>query len=335
MRPLQSAASSGFKRARGFTLVELLVVIAIIAVLILLLLPAVQKVREAAARTRCMNQLKQLALACQNCHDQTGALPTGGWGWDWIGQPEYGNGRQQPGGWIYVTLPYMEHQSLHELASDANPAAQPALIEKMIQTPALGYNCPTRRPGGPYPYPSGHQYYNFGGFTPATLPGCARTDYAANSGSLTNSGDIDEAGAGPQTILQGATYAFDQTDFDGVIFTASQISLANITAGTSHTYLIGEKYLNPDDYLTGNDPGDNESMYVGMDNDIVRTGADWPPMKDKPGFQNTFKWGSAHSSGLNMANCDGSVHFMSYNINQNVLLNCSNRYSAVPEGSAE
>src|SRR5688500_743393 len=94
----------------GFTLIELLVVIAIIAVLIGLLLPAVQKVREAAARAKCQNHLKQIALACHGYHDARGHLPTSHGPWD---EPLVPQAPHTGRGWILEALPYLEQSSLH------------------------------------------------------------------------------------------------------------------------------------------------------------------------------------------------------------------------------
>ena len=103
----------------GFTLVELLVVITIIGILVALLLPAVQAAREAARRLQCANNVKQLALAALSHESAITFFPTGGWDKVWLGHPDRGFGKSQPGGWIYNVLPFIEQEALHDLAQAA------------------------------------------------------------------------------------------------------------------------------------------------------------------------------------------------------------------------
>ena len=100
---------------RGATLVELLIVIAIIGLLIQLVLPAVQSSREAARRTQCASNLRQIGLAAQNHEAAHDILPTAGWGYGWIGDPNRGSGRSQSGSWAYQLLPYLEARNIHDM----------------------------------------------------------------------------------------------------------------------------------------------------------------------------------------------------------------------------
>ena len=129
----------------AFTLVELLVVITIIGILIALVLPAVQAAREAARRLQCVNHLKQLGLACLSHEVSQGFLPSGGWRWDWAGDPDRGFGRRQPGGWIYHILPYIEEVPLYQQGSGRLFDDKKRDLSRTCQTPLATLHCPTRR----------------------------------------------------------------------------------------------------------------------------------------------------------------------------------------------
>lgn len=342
---------------RGFTLVELLVVITIIGILVSLLLPAVQSAREAARRTQCSNNLKQLALAALQHETATGIFPSGGWGWGWVGDPDHGYGMKQPGGWIYSILPYMDQRNLHDMQSGTTGAARAAAAWTMIQTPLATINCPTRRPLKQYPtwMTSGSNFCSpvfAGGTTPSPFL-VQKTDYAGNAGdNVAEPGLVWSGGtsagyngdAGPGTYAAGtdpingiplwkrfSTPRKTPSDPDlyqtGVIYEASTITKAHITDGASNTYLIGEKHLIVDNYENGYDEGDNENAMIGFNEDICRWGGPnvGNPHQDAWGDQDPNNFGSAHSSGFGMTFCDGRVQVISYFIDLTVHGQLANR----------
>jgi prepilin-type N-terminal cleavage/methylation domain-containing protein len=320
-------------RSLGFTLIELLVVITIIGILIALLLPAVQAARESGRRTQCQNHVKQLALACMSHEQATGRLPTGGWGHSWTGDADRGNDRRQPGGWIYNILPYIEQLSLHELGSGLPEAEKKAAHIQMMTIPLNVLYCPTRRAAKPYPYlaliaTAGEGIFNADG-VPSIV---GRSDYAANLGT----GIVAWSPAtGPKTIEEAETdpknqFASIAEKANGVVFTGSMVRMADITDGTSNTYLLGEKCLDPANYENGIDDGDNEQALMGADIDILRiTATNRFPMQDAldPTMRNRlfYRFGSAHASAFHMAFCDGSVRPIAYEIDPPVHQDLGNR----------
>jgi prepilin-type N-terminal cleavage/methylation domain-containing protein len=176
-------------KKKGFTLVELLVVIVIIGILIALLLPAIQAARESARRLQCSGHLKQLGTAALTHQSAQNFYPSGGWGWLWVGDPDRGFSTRQPGGWIYNLLPYMEMGSIHDLTKGKIGPARKAAGKKLCEMPIEIVNCPSRRQAALIPIgvvdPREAQPHCGGtsDLTTDTLASVARSDYAANSGS--------------------------------------------------------------------------------------------------------------------------------------------------------
>jgi prepilin-type N-terminal cleavage/methylation domain-containing protein/prepilin-type processing-associated H-X9-DG protein len=292
---------------KAFTLIELLVVIAIIAILIGLLLPAVQKVREAAARLQCSNNLKQLGLAFHSYHDALSELPGAGKdGCDppihpniasnCAADPNFGSHTAPytpPGprpavrtewGWTYHILPFIEQDNVFRNTNDTT------VRRAAVKT----FYCPSRRSP-------------LGGTTNA------KGDYAANSGN--------SLGANNNT---------------GVIERTGLVKLrfADITDGTSNTALAGEKRMKLDRF--GQTYDDNESYYTaGWDSETIRAAVTdlddanlpaaqrtWGPSRDiratNPALfpdlnSGLSQFGSSHASGCNFVLADGSVRHLRFN----------------------
>jgi prepilin-type N-terminal cleavage/methylation domain-containing protein len=273
----------------GFTLVELLVVIAILGTLVGLLLPAVQKVREAAARVQCQNNLRQIGLAFHNHHDTHRFFPTGGW--DWTTPPTYVNGQPavgaaQQAGWGFQVLPYLEQENVWRGGS-ATTDLDRALVA--MATPVKVFFCPARRA----PQTVTYSYPGYLGGIPTTHALC---DYAASN-------------------LEGT----------GVVRQYRPTRIADVRDGTSNTVLVGDKRLNLT-LLGQPQADDNEGYTCGWNEDTVRF-TDQRPAPDfvgDPSLHGGRLFGSSHVGRFNMAFADASVRPVSYSVSAPVFRNLGN-----------
>jgi prepilin-type N-terminal cleavage/methylation domain-containing protein/prepilin-type processing-associated H-X9-DG protein len=203
--------------AKGFTLIELLVVIAIIGILISLLLPAVQKVREAANRTKCANNMKQIALACINYETSHGALPPAT-----VGPP---SGTQDFATWAVLILPFIEQDNLYHRwdLGDIYAKQDPA----MVKSPVSLFFCPTR--GQPRISARG-QESQYG----------LVADYLGCGGYGTDSDTSDPAHRG--VIIDASSYVIENGKW---VSCQGRVTMGNIPDGTSNTFMLGEKHITP------------------------------------------------------------------------------------------
>jgi prepilin-type N-terminal cleavage/methylation domain-containing protein/prepilin-type processing-associated H-X9-DG protein len=340
----------------GFTLIELLVVIAIIAILIGLLLPAVQKVRDAAANIQCKNNLKQLGLAAMSYHDALGTFPAGS-----ICRPGTGPFAKSVSyyeTWAISILPYIEQGNLYSLWSPNIPNIAPdavagASFVTMRQTLVKVYNCPADVSAGagftPFSPNSGNDYttntangpsgsgpYKSGPY-PLFMPSTYRCVSGASYGGSdwwTNPTNPDDGGSNEnwddasQVPVLLAHFSGDR----GVMHATDPATgggpekIASIIDGTSNTLMFGE-------YATKDTPSRRTFWayaYTSYNQSLVTFNAPWTLQESfaacaatpNPSGSNQCKrgWGSFHTAGLNFAFCDGSVHNISRSVDMiNVL----------------
>jgi prepilin-type N-terminal cleavage/methylation domain-containing protein/prepilin-type processing-associated H-X9-DG protein len=347
--------SHSLRQRRGaFTLIELLVVIAIIAILIGLLVPAVQKVREAAARTQCINNLKQIGLALHNHHDTCKAFPSGGTVYleedtatatpAGVGSTTPADYKSQAWGWAFQILAYVEQGNPWKIGVSNGTLTKATVIPL--------YTCPSRRGD-------------------MVDQGWFHSDYAANGGSNVNAAGRQAAGqsdpnpngvivlnvAADNYVLNypGGAAKFRAANPPLPILATMQnvVRMTSITDGTSNTMFVGEKFISPKYYQPGNTGtgyrfqwGDLNGYTAGVGWDQIRYGY-WPPMQDNnnmyydacydptqatprncntPGAPHQVDmFGGPHPGGTPAVFCDGSVRIISYGISQVMMQNLTNK----------
>jgi prepilin-type N-terminal cleavage/methylation domain-containing protein/prepilin-type processing-associated H-X9-DG protein len=328
---------------RAFTLIELLVVIAIIAVLIGLLVPAVQKVREAAARGQCQNNLKELALACIHFshNSQNNVLPNNHIATDgaWV----------EKGTWLFYTLPYMEQDNLYkQVLNGSSNMFIPVEYDYFAAAESRGV-LPVKLPYGRCPsddwQPDGFMSNYVGSMGPQAAIGPYGYDPFQIYSNPRNErpewgwghGYLGDWGYGWSPDHGNTTDATQLRGLFNRLGCKVRYPFA-ITDGTSNTLMIGESLPGSHDHLA-------YGVWWGFNNGsahcttIIPINYLMPEKVDNNNVQRSWtnwdiSWGfkSRHTNGTNFAFADGSVHFISQSIDHKTyqLLGCRNDGMALP-----
>ena len=321
------------RQPSGFTLIELLVVIAIIAILVALLLPAVQQAREAARRSSCKNNLKQLALAMHNYHDVHGVFMPGCVmdvnmsSSNWCTNPPAPSTRNQFAPWTVLLLPFLEEGALYDQFNfsqrfTSNSGAPGATVNHDLHSTSMPkYRCPSDPAGGISP--NGINYFGLQG-----------------------------GGANTAAACRSSNRVFFNS---GVLYHNSRIGFRDIVDGTSNVLMIGESRYAP---TRNHRAHQNSTVHVGWSstadlsgspnpyglaavvlqtNSIVGSGAMTVSGSSPPDLFNHLAalFGSYHKGGCHFAMADGSVQFMSENMNLTLLRQLANRADGLPVGGLQ
>ncbi|MCH2113397.1 MAG: DUF1559 domain-containing protein [Pirellulales bacterium] len=288
---------------RAFTLVELLVVIAIIGILVALLLPAVQAAREAARRSQCSNNLKQIGIGVLNYYANHQRFPAAG--------KDYPRGCCNSTitahySWLHKLLPYIEQQNVFDIVSGLEGSELDNANAELYATPISTYACPTR-----FGYRTENRL-----FVPIQ-----RTDYAACNG-MARCQDKEGNDRTINTMLDMSAIFMHPN--------LGVVRAAHVTDGLSNTLMISEKQIDPDGKsgLGDNEPYSN----AGWDPDILRSAHKLPQQDNEHTLNpnSSYRFGSSHDSGIIAVLADGSVHLISYDINLHVFQNLCRRDDGNP-----